>query len=127
MSLQDFKGMSRERFLGEPTISPTSAVALTRVPNCGAQIAFLAGKYTASYGPAGGNVFDKGKLIACYRREVALAVHPNYQGCGIAKELVYQVAIFTGKPLARNAKRSTAGQNIFAAVWKRIQTELASA
>lgn len=124
MSIESFRGLTREQFLGSPEISDTASCALHRVHGCTHAAPFLAGKYTAKYGAAGANVYDGARLIACYRRGVALAVDPEYQGQNIAQELVYQVAVLTGEPLARRAKRSQIGQRVFEKVWDRIAAEL---
>lgn len=128
MSLQDFKGMTREQFLGRPKIVTAQPPALAPINLRGAKPeAFLNGKYLATFSPRGALVYDADRIIASYwiGKYAVMFVNAAYRRQGIAFELKYQHVMRYGPshPLSITAEMKA----LVAKVWDRIQAELAAA
>lgn len=123
--IEQFKGMTREQFLGRPKIVVDQPTSLAKVKfGDGRPEPFLNGTYKAVFTRNGAMVYDGVIPIAHYVGGEAsvLFVNPNYRKRGIALELMYQRAIRYGRLVARS--RTAISQTIAVKVWDRIQTEL---
>lgn len=123
--IEQFKGMTREEFLGRPKIVSQQPESLAKVNFGEARPeSFLNDTYTAVFTRQGAMVYDGVIPIAHYVGGEAsvLFVNPNYRKRGIALELMYQRAIRYGRLIARS--RTAISQTIAIKVWGRIQTEL---
>lgn len=123
--IEQFRGMTRERFLGNPKIIDAAPPELAPIDLRGAKPeSFLGAKYTIAFSERGALVYDGEKIIASYwsGRQSVLFVDDAYRRQGIALELMYQRALRYGALVARS--RTQVAQGIALKVWDRIQTEL---
>lgn len=103
MSLIAFKGMSKADFLGKyiPVHPDKTRVNLVDFKLPTTPVPFL-GKYQIRWGVNRANVFDGAKLIAMYHvgNSQALIILDDikYRKQGIAKNLIKEMCIRTGKP-----------------------------
>lgn len=122
-----FRGMTREQFLGNPTItsarnaSDLKPKALTTVVGAD-PVPFLDG-LTARFSEDGAAVYDGDTVIASYNFGDTLVVDKNRRRQGIAEELVYQWRTRYPAP-AKTRTRTKASQAVQEKVWDRIQREL---
>lgn len=123
--IEQFRGMTREQFLGRSKIVTEVPPALAPINLRGAKPEpFLDGKYLAAFSTRGALVYDGDKVIASYwfGAQSVLFVDPGYRRQGIAFELTYQRAVRCGPfyPLSR----TQITQAIAVKVFDRIKAEL---
>ena len=128
-SVEPFREMTRDEFLGSPKITKDSNAADLKPK----QITSLAevesvpfksesGALTARYSPDGAAVYDGDKVIASYNFGDTLVVDKNYRRQGIGEELAYQWR--TRNPSAKPAEtRTKSAQRLQEKVWDRISRE----
>jgi len=126
-----FTGFTREKFLGEPKITPDSN-AKDLIPSGGKSIddkpaVPFSNKWypnlVARYSENGAAVYDGEKVIASYYFGDTIVVDKKYRRAGIGSELVYQWRMRNpnSKTAATRTKKSQALQE---KVWDRVQREL---
>lgn len=131
-SVEAFRGVTREQFLGSPRITPNANAADLRpraldTVSAADAVPFAAGEgLTARYSEDGAAVYDGDRVIASYNFGDTLVVDKAFRRAGIGAELVYQWRI--RNPGARPAaSRTRASQALQERVWDRIQSELRAA
>ena len=120
-----FKGMTKDEFLGKPTITSDKNAADLKprdLNDSAPKSPFLDDNLEATFGDSGAAVYDGDKVIASYNFGGNLVVNKKYRRKGIAEELVYQWRTrYPGKAKARD--RTKKAQAVQEKVWDRIQRE----
>lgn len=109
-----FEGMTREEFLGNPTIIPDDEATISGRPSkharAGDRVEFMEG-LTAFVDHRECVVFDGDTVVAFHRRFQlfmnTIVYEEKYRGRGIATEMIFRVSMLNGQPLpggSRTAK-----------------------
>jgi len=120
-----FKGMTKDEFLGSPTITSAKNAAMLRPRDITGIVTsepFLDDKYQAVYSNDGAAVYDGDDLIASYNHGKNIVVDKKYRKKGIGEELVYQWRTRFPAP-AKAEERTRVSQKIQEKVWERIRRE----
>ena len=122
-----FEGMSKQEFLGSPTITSDRNAADLKPRDLNPDLPkqpFLNNQYKFTISKSGAAVYDGDDVIASYNLGRNLVVDKKYRRQGIAEELVYQYRTRFPGP-AKAEDRTKKAQAVQMNVWNRIQSELA--